>query len=220
MISMQRNKVEHDLPRREPEEVQWSMNPVIEAALTDNYRVFLQFLVRRLRDKSTAEDVLQSFCLRAVRKGAELRDSESAIAWLYSVLRSVLMDYYRSEAARQRREACYAQEQALLDNDRDYLELEESVCDCFRGLLPELRPDYTEVLRRIDLSGDTHDKVAADLGITLTNVRVRLHRARQALRKELESCCGSCCEHGFHDCDCQSAHDRANLAPSREAAFT
>jgi len=212
MISTQLDKVERDRTRGEPDEALRPMNPAIEAALADNHRAFLQFLVRRLGDRSAAEDVLQSFCLRAVRKGAELRDSESAIAWLYSVLRSVLMDHYRSESARQRREANYAQEQALLGNDRDDLELEESVCNCFRGLLPALRPDYAEVLQRVDLSDDPRDKVAADLGITPTNVRVRLHRARQALRKALDSCCGSCCEHGFRDCDCQSAHDRADWA--------
>ncbi len=220
MISAQHDRVEHDPTLGEPDEVLRTMDPVIEAALTENHRTFLRFLVRRLGDQSAAEDVFQSFCLRAVRKGAELRDSESVIAWLYSVLRSVLMDHYRSEAARQRREAGYAQEQILLGNDHNDLELEESICNCFRGLLPALRPDYAEVLRRVDLSGDPRDKVAADLGITPTNVRVRLHRARRALRKALDSCCGSCCEHGFRDCDCQSAHDSAGLVPSRDAALT
>ncbi|PKP68282.1 MAG: RNA polymerase subunit sigma-70 [Alphaproteobacteria bacterium HGW-Alphaproteobacteria-5] len=195
------------------------LDPVIETALSENRRAFLQFLVRRLGDQSAAEDVLQSFCLRAVSRGAGLRDSESVVGWLYTVLRSVLMDHYRSEAARRRREAGYAQEQVLLGNDCDDLELEESVCNCFRGLLPALRPDYAEVLRRIDLSGETREKVAADLGITLTNVRVRLHRARQALRNALGKCCGNCCEHGFRDCSCKSAHDGTVLAPSREAAL-
>ncbi len=220
MISTQIDKVEHDRTRGEPDEALRPMSPVIEAALTNNHRAFLQFLVRRLGDQSAAEDVLQSFCLRVVRKGAELRDSESVIAWLYSVLRSVLMDHYRSEGARQRREANYAQEQALFGNDRDDLELRESVCDCFRGLLPALRPDYAEVLRRVDLSGDPREKVAADLGITPANVRVRLHRARQALRTALDSCCGSCCEHGFRDCDCQSTRGRADLTPGHEATLT
>tara|TARA_R110000850_G_scaffold51749_1_gene125567 strand:- start:268 stop:930 length:663 start_codon:yes stop_codon:yes gene_type:complete len=206
-----------------PDEMDEALRPldsVIETALTENHRAFLQFLVRRLGDQSAAEDVLQSFCLRAVSRGAGLRDRESVVAWLYSVLRSVLMDHYRSEAARQRREAAYAQEQVLLGDDSDDPELEESVCNCFRGLLPALRPDYAEVLQRVDLSGDTREKVAADLGITPTNVRVRLHRAREALRKALGKCCGSCCEHGFRDCNCKSAHDRTDLTPGREAALT
>lgn len=197
-----------------------SMDPVVEAALTENHLAFLRFLTRRLGDKSAAEDVLQSFCLRAVSRGAELRDNESAVAWLYSVLRSVLMDHFRSEASRQRRDSRYAQEQIVLGNDRDDAELEENVCNCFRALLLALRPGYAEVLRRVDLSGSPREKVAADLGITPANVRVRLHRARQALRKALGDYCGSCCEHGFRDCDCEGTHRHTDLAPSEEAAIS
>ncbi len=220
MISAQLDKVEHTRTRGAPDRVPQPMAPVVEAALTDNHRAFLQFLTRRLGDRSAAEDVLQSFYLRVVRKGAEIRGSESVVAWLYSVLRSVLVDHYRSEAARQRRDAGYAQEQALHGNDRDDLELEESICNCFRGLLPALRPDYSEVLRRVDLSGDPRDKVAADLGITPTNVRVRLHRARQALRNALGKNCGTCCVHSFRDCNCEGSHDRTDRAPSGGKALT
>ena len=193
------------------------MNRAVEVALTENRRSFLRFLARRLGDESAAEDVLQSFCLRAVSKGTELRESDSVVAWLYSVLRSVLMDHYRSEAARQGREANYAQQQIVLGNDRDEIELEESLCNCFRGLLPALRPDYAEVLRRVDLSGEPRDRVAADLGITQANMRVRLHRGRQALRAALGECCGSCCEDGFRDCNCQTgqADDRRRQRPKK-----
>ena len=182
------------------------VNPEIEAALTEHYHAFLRYLVRRLGDASAAEDVLQSFCLRAVSRGTEVKHSERVLAWLYSVLRSVLVDHYRSEAARRRRNASYAQEQLVLGNDREDFELDENVCNCFRDLMSALRPEYAEVLQRVDLSGQRREKVAADLGITPANVRVRLHRARQALRKALGNCCGNCCEHSFRDCTCQGGH--------------
>lgn len=202
------------------ENARWPMDRAVEAALIENRRAFLQFLVRRLGDESAAEDVLQTFCLRAVDKGAELRDSESALAWLYKVLRSVLMDHYRSEAARQRREANYALEQAVLGSDFEEIEPNENNCDCFRDLLSMLRPEYAEVVRRVDLSGEQRDKVATDLGITQANLRVRLHRGRRTLRKTLEACCGSCCEVSFRDCTCNISHDVIREAspdqPSRQ----
>lgn len=199
-------------------EVLHPMDAVIEKTLTDNHRAFMGFLIRRLGDRSAAEDVHQSFCLRAVRKGAELRDSESVTAWLYSVLRSVLVDHYRSEAARQRNEEGYAREQILHTNDCHDPEIEESICNCVHGLLPVLRPDYAAVLRRVDMSGEPRDQVAEDLGITPTNVRVRLHRARQAMRKALDRYCGSCCEHGFRNCDCQGADNEAKSASDHDVA--
>lgn len=206
MISTQSDRMKQDRTPEGSDEALRPMDAVIEAALAENHHAFLGFLVRRLKNQSAAEDVLQNFSLRAVRKGAELRDSESVTAWLYSVLRSVLIDHYRSEAARQRRETEYAQEQALLGNDSDGLELEESICSCFHDLIPNLRPDYAAVLQRIDLWGEPRDKVATELGITPTNLRVRLYRAHQALQKTLGKHCGGCCKHGFRDCDCQSAH--------------
>ncbi|MEQ9145634.1 MAG: sigma-70 family RNA polymerase sigma factor [Parvibaculaceae bacterium] len=201
------------------EEVRRPIDRAVETALIENRRAFLQFLVRRLGDESTAEDVLQSFCLRAVDRGAELRESDSAVAWLYSVLRSVLMDHYRSETARQRRDATYAREQIVLSHDTEDTELKENLCNCFQGLLPALRPEYAEILRRIDLSGEPRDKVAADLGITQANVRVRLHRGRQALRKTLGDCCGICCEESFRDCTCSASHEVIGEASSDQSSW-
>ncbi len=177
-------------PDRTPDEVvqgKAPVRPVIETALTENHQAFLRFLTRRLGNRSTAEDVLQNFFLRAVRKADEVRDSDSVIAWLYSVLRSVLMDHYRSETARKRREEAYVQEQLLFGDESEEMALEDSLCKCFHKLISELRPDYSEILQRIDLAGESREAVSTDLGISPTNARVRLHRARQALRKELET---------------------------------
>ncbi len=185
------------------------MDAVVEAALMENRQEFVRFLVRRLGDVSTAEDVFQSFCERAISKRFKLRKSQSAIPWLYAVLRSVLIDYYRSEAARRRRDAGYAQELILQGDAIDEPELHEVVCGCFERLLKALRPEYSEVLRRADLLEETRERIADDLGITSGNVRVRLHRARQALRAALGRSCGDCCEHGFRDCTCNQtqSHD-------------
>ena len=79
----------------------------------------------------------------------------------------------------------------------------EAVCTCFYTLLPTLKPEFSEILRRIDLDGESREHVAKDLGITGNLTRVRLHRARQALKRELLKSCGACCQkHGFMDCEC------------------
>ena len=69
-------------------------------------------------------------------------------------------------------------------------------------LIPTLKPEYAEILRRVDLEGAAVPSVAAELGISANNVTVRLHRARQALKKQLERCCGTCATHGCLDCTC------------------
>lgn len=177
------------------------MQPDVEAALVANHRDFLRFLVRRVGNADTAEDVLQQFYLRAVSRGSELRQSESVVAWLYRVLRTTLVDHYRREATRRRQEADYAQMEILSNEGKD-AELEGAICTCYETLLPTLKEEYADILQRVDLRGTPPRDVACDLGLAPNNVRVRLHRARQAMKHSLLLSCRTCAEHGCLDCDC------------------
>jgi len=44
-----------------------------------------------------------------------------------------------------------------------------------------------------------------ELGITVANAYVRLHRARRALLEGLRRVCGACLEHGCLDCTCRKS---------------
>jgi RNA polymerase sigma-70 factor (ECF subfamily) len=69
-------------------------------------------------------------------------------------------------------------------------------------LVPTLRAEYAEILRRVDLDEEPLSEVARQLGITPNNASVRLHRARRSLRRQLERSCGTCATHGCLDCRC------------------
>jgi len=179
------------------------VSPALEHALKAHYRDFQGYLVRRVGDQATAEDILQNFCIRVMKSQAQLRDEKSAIGWLYTVLRSVLMDHFRRETVRKRGDACYAQEQIILENDGVEPDEDGAICNCLRGLLPELRPESAELLRRIDFLEEPRKKVGADLAISQENLRVRLHRARLAIGVALKQHCGECCKTEYRDCFCE-----------------
>lgn len=187
------------------------ITPNVAEALIENRRTFLRFLTRRLGNRDVAEEVLQQFSLRALSKASDINKRESILQWLYRVLSSTLADYYRAEMARQRREIEYAHFQPTYSNEVTFDP--EAVCTCFYQLLPTLRPEYAEVLQRIDLQGEARAKVAEDLGITLNLVRVRLHRARQALKHALLTSCKGCShEQAFMNCECA---DDWEMPPSK-----
>lgn len=144
--------------------------------------------------------MLQQFYLRVISRGSELRQAESVVAWLYTVLRTTLVDHYRSEAARRRREADYALMQTLAEGRRD-VEPEDWICACLHKVLPTLKPEYSDALRRIDLRGAPPRKAAGDLGIAANTMRVRLHRARRALRRALFHSCRNCPEPDCRICE-------------------
>ena len=177
------------------------LDQILQIALIQNRKKFLQFLNQRVGSKELAEDILQQFCMRALYKGGDLKKPGSVVVWLYRVLNSTLIDFYRREAKRHQGEAEYARSHN--DHVQECDVNPETVCMCFYELIPTLKGEYSEILQRIDLNGESHATVARDLGVTVNLVRVRLHRARQALKQVLlMSCCKSCHEEGFMNCEC------------------
>jgi RNA polymerase sigma-70 factor (ECF subfamily) len=69
--------------------------------------------------------------------------------------------------------------------------------------LSALKPEYARALRRVDLDGTRVRESATEEHITPNNASVRLHRARAALRREVERACGTCATHRCLDCSCQ-----------------
>ena len=190
-----------------------SVSAALEDTLMTHYLEFERYLIRRVGDQSTAEDVLQNFCIRVMQSEVQLRDEQSAIGWLYTVLRSVLVDHYRRDSVRKRGDARYTQEMKVQETDRTELDEVDGTCKCLRGLLPELRPEYAELLRRIDFLQEPRKQVGADMGISDQNLRVRLHRARLAIGVALKQHCGACCEMEYRDCFCERGCTNPEPAP-------
>lgn len=166
-------------------------------------RQFLGFVERRVGDRAAAEDILQTAYVRLLDSGDQLRESESAVAWFYRVLRNAIIDHYRrrsSEGAAL--EKLVREIEGANGPDPD---LEATACQCIGGALDTLTPAYASLLREVDLGEVALSDYARAKGITAGNAAVRAHRARTALRKQLMICCGSCAMHGCLDCSCRAA---------------
>lgn len=171
------------------------------ATLVENHRRFRAFLEQRVGNAADAEDILQTAFLKGVEKRDAVRDHENVVAWFYRVLRNTITDYYRHRGAEGKalaRAAGFAH-----DRDEPEPEVERAICQCMYDLLPALPADYATLIRRVDLEDGTIAEVVAETGLTANNVRVKLHRARKALRTQLERSCGTCTEHGCLDCTCR-----------------
>ena len=160
---------------------------------------FLNFLSRRLGDRATAEDVLQSAYIKALQHGAEIRKEQSTVAWFYRILRNAVVDHYRRAAVRDRADADFAAESPVAYET----ELEQTVCACIGDVIRDLKSDYREAIERVDLGGQTVEDFARTQQITPNNASVRLHRARKVVSKELTMLCGTCAEHKCLDCSCR-----------------
>ena len=124
--------------------------------------------------------------------------AESARAWFYRILRRTIIDVYRRRDARKR---ALGRMEAEFNAPPDAGE-QRAACACLEALLPSLKPEYAQLIQQIDLGEQKPESVAAELGMTANNLRVRHHRAREQLRKRLEDTCRLCAKHGCLDCDC------------------
>ena len=66
----------------------------------------------------------------------------------------------------------------------------------------DLKPEYATALEKIEVEGQPMREFAVTHGLSANNAGVRIHRARRALRRELEATCGSCLTSGGQPCTC------------------
>ena len=179
-------------------------DPIVASVLIRNRKAFMGYLVRRLNNRVDAEDVLQTFSINVLTRSDGLRaeNEEGLIAWLYAVLRTTLVDNFRKENRQARVKSAFETEIGSDHVVSGPDTLFETLCECLRALMPLLKPDQADLIRRVDLEEGDRSRVAADLGITRGALGVRLHRARTALKNLLLAACISCPEHGFDDCAC------------------
>lgn len=165
----------------------------VAAHLASRRERFLGFLRRRGLAGSEADEVLQEALLLALEHGAELREPDRAVAWFYRILR-------RTAANRRRRDA--VRQTAVLAECQVTAPAAAVSCPCSLLALEDLPASYAQILRQVEIDEQDLAAVAANLGTTVNSATVRLHRARKALRQELQQRCGTSSVQTCLDCRC------------------
>lgn len=157
-----------------------------ELVRTYHDRVY-RFGLRVCRDGFDADDAVQEAFTKLARRPEVLRDP-SALSWLMTVVRNACVRMLRP-FARERRtlgERVDDEEIASKELDpREALERWELVRSVHAGIAA-LEPAYREVLILRDLEGLSGEETCAALGLELSAMKTRLHRARAQLRAEIE----------------------------------
>lgn len=170
----------------------------LQDQLSSHRSRLVAYVARRINDADLAEDILQDSLFKTIKSAPDLREDESVIPWFYRVLNNAIIDQYRKDDRLARREEEYAQSQILVLTEED----RSAVCECFKELMPSMKPEYAEVLEALDLKEEAPEVVSERLGITRANLKVRAHRARMQLKERLVQTCQMCAEHGCLNCTC------------------
>ncbi len=167
----------------------------VEAAIGLLQNTVFSFSMKMCGHREDAEDTMQDVLFRSLKYLSKVQDPNSLAAWLYTVTRN----------------RCHRIRRGHFDTGRKKLSLDELIPDEaeFRSLLlegengPEHHAIHAEEHRLLheavlhvptslrlvlvlhDMEELTSEQIAKILGIQIGTVRVRLHRARLSVRKEM-----------------------------------
>ncbi len=146
-----------------------------------------------LRNEAEAEDVAQEAFLRAFRSLSSFRANSKFSTWLISITLNEARTRLRRRGVRMESLDTPDEEErhitpALL---RDWREIPSEAVErsevraILRSAIEELPEIYREVFLLRDVEEMSVDEVAQAMGISISAVKVRLHRARLMLQKRL-----------------------------------
>ncbi|MFG3441911.1 RNA polymerase sigma factor [Nonomuraea sp. NPDC047897] len=145
-----------------------------------HYPAVAAYVRRRTDAPDDIADVIAETFTTAWRRLDDVPAGDEARLWLYGVARRTLANHYRSEERRSAlavrlREELATSAVPVADPDRD------AAHRAFRRLSPQDR----ELLSLVGWEGLSTPEIARVLGCSRGAVRLRLHRARKRLAREL-----------------------------------
>jgi RNA polymerase sigma-70 factor (ECF subfamily) len=167
----------------------------VEQALALLQNTVFSFSMRVCGHRQDAEDTMQEVLLKSVPQLPKFSSPKALVVWLYKVAKN------RCLMSRRKSKFAPAHELSLdeLMPDRNELEqlsmegginpesfaIRSEQASRLRDAVQKLPPQYRIVLVLRDMEGLSDDEVAEITGVRPGTVRVRLHRARLFVRKEL-----------------------------------
>jgi len=163
----------------------------------------LRYLTR-LAGESEAEDLAQIVMLKVSEGLPSFRGEASLSTWIYRIATNAALDRLRRSEPKQAevQEAFQAfQSEPGIDSELEGFPLEaqspsveatairEEMNACIREFIGHLPDDYKTVMVLSELEGFKNAEIAGILEVSLDTVKIRLHRAREMLTKELEAGC-------------------------------
>lgn len=174
-----------------------ALEPEAWEALVREHSPRMLALARRfLRCEHDSADALQEAFLSAFRSIDSFAGQSSLSTWLHRIMVNVCLMKLRSKARRQTisveellptfdERGRHARPVAAWRDDTDAHSADGDVREHVRECIARLPENYRAVLILRDVEQFDTEQAAEILGTTAANVKVRLHRARQALRTML-----------------------------------
>jgi RNA polymerase sigma-70 factor (ECF subfamily) len=150
-------------------------------------------ILRMVRDPLLAEELTQDVFLKAFRGLSGFREAARFTTWIYRIAVNLCHDERQSLGARNRAREIDLEggPPFLVDPDPgvrpdEAVEASEAAAN-FQAGLDALEPKYREAFLLRHQEGLSYEEIAKALEISLSNAKVRVHRAREMILEALRS---------------------------------
>ena len=155
----------------------------------DFYEVYEQhydrvrnFILASVENRWVADHLVHETFLRVLQNFSEVRDPAELTSWILRIAANLCQDYFRSPSRKlipfEDHRAGELPGESSLEKEIEKYQTSLLVQDLIK-LLPE---PMRQVSFLCDIKGESHQEAAELLGISLEDVKVRLHRARKQLK--------------------------------------
>lgn len=164
------------------------MNKVTETTdLWENYNNEMRaFFKNRVNSSSDAEDLLQELYIRIHTNCDKISTLKSTSAWIYTIARNLLIDYYRRKGIQpsDKLEASLAEQFNLESN----ISIKEGLQD-LKSILLDIREDYYQIIWSVLIQGESLSQYATKHHLPINTAKSHLQRAKKILHEKIETCC-------------------------------
>jgi RNA polymerase sigma-70 factor (ECF subfamily) len=161
-----------------------------------HYSRVRKFILALVKDEWVADDILQDTFLKVQQNIGSLKDPSKLSSWIFRIAHNLCQDHFRRLKKSRKEERIDREEtedlnEALIQKGLGIQkELEQrQMGECVQNQINLLPESLRTVLVLFDMMEFSHQESADILGITVKNVKVRLHRARKKLKAILQEKC-------------------------------
>jgi len=137
--------------------------------------------LRMAGNDDAAADLVQQAFVKGYRKLASCRDPERVGAWLFRILANLARDHVRSPRRKDISLQALGELPAAPDGPDDEAARAE-VRQRLRRALDRLTPEQQEAFLLKHVEGRSYEEIAAVMDLSVAALKMRVHRAREALR--------------------------------------
>jgi RNA polymerase sigma-70 factor (ECF subfamily) len=141
------------------------------------------FILKRVPDPDTADDILQEAFVRIHTHIDRLQEEDRLESWVYQIVRHAIADYYRAL-----KPSVNVDDIPLVAEEEPEDAIKE-LAPCLKAIIRTLPKKYRDALMMTSFGGLTQKELAQKYNLSPSGARSQVQRAREKLKQLLLNCC-------------------------------